>query len=89
MICVDAESIGVRVADKDLFTEVSLTVRRGDRVAVIGVNGTGKSTLLRVLAGVQEPDSGTIRFGRGLRPYGRLPCRRVSRGLLFSRACLV
>lgn len=41
--------------------DVSVTLRRGDRLGVIGRNGAGKSTLLRTLAGIIEPDRGTIR----------------------------
>ena len=44
-----------------LLDGVSVYVDRGDKVGVIGVNGTGKSTLLRLLAGVEEPDEGTVR----------------------------
>src|SRR5581483_11434823 len=53
--------------DRPLFESLSLTISTGDRLGVVGVNGTGKSTLLRVLAGVAEPESGTVRRGRGLR----------------------
>jgi ATP-binding cassette subfamily F protein uup len=67
MICVDAERITVAVADKELFRDLSVTIARGDRVAVLGVNGAGKTTLLHVLAGARPPDGGVVRFGRGLR----------------------
>ena len=67
MILVDAESVSVSLPNRPLFTNVSLTVSDGDRIGVVGLNGTGKSTLLRVLAGTQSPDSGTVRFGRGAR----------------------
>ena len=50
-----------------LFKALSLTVARGDRVGVLGVNGTGKSTLLRVLVGEAEPEAGVVRRGRGVR----------------------
>ncbi len=53
--------------DRPLFTELSLTVASGDRIGVVGINGTGKSTLLRVLAGDVLPASGTVRRGRGVR----------------------
>jgi ATP-binding cassette subfamily F protein uup len=46
---------------------VSLTVSDGDRIGVVGLNGCGKSTLLRILAGETEPESGTVRRGRGAR----------------------
>ena len=43
-----------------VLAEVELTVAAGDRTAVVGPNGTGKSTLLRLLAGLEQPDSGEI-----------------------------
>ena len=49
---------------RTLFADVSVTLAAGDRLGVVGINGTGKSTLLRVLAGGEEPESGTIRWGR-------------------------
>ncbi len=52
--------------DRALFDAVSVTVSTGDRIGVIGINGTGKSTLLRVLAGTTVPESGEVRFGRGV-----------------------
>ncbi len=53
--------------DRDLFRDVSLTVSRGERVGVLGINGTGKSTLLRTICGEVAPESGEIRFGQGVR----------------------
>ena len=50
-----------------LFEGLSMTVADGERVGVVGVNGTGKSTLLRVLAGKDVPDAGVVRRGRGTR----------------------
>jgi ATP-binding cassette subfamily F protein uup len=67
MICVDAERVGVAQPDKPLFSDLSVTIERGDRVAVVGVNGSGKTTLLRVLTGALTPDHGVVRFGRGVR----------------------
>lgn len=64
---VDLERVSARTPDRTLFEELSLTVSDGDRIGVVGINGTGKSTLLRVLAGVSRPDSGEIRRGRDAR----------------------
>src|SRR5438105_11661618 len=67
MIRVDLERVSARRPDRPLFESLSLTVSTGDRLGVVGVNGTGKSTLLRVLAGAAEAESGTVRRARGLR----------------------
>ncbi len=66
MILLDAVELTVSRPDRELFRDVSVTVRRGDRIGVVGINGTGKSTLLRVLAGSRTPDRGQVRFGRGV-----------------------
>src|SRR5665213_1863512 len=55
------------MADRTLFGDLSVTIHSGDRLGVVGINGTGKSTLLRVLAGRLDPDSGAVRQGRGVR----------------------
>ena len=66
-ILVDLERVTARRPDRPLFENLSLTVSTGDRLGVVGVNGTGKSTLLRVLAGSAEPEAGVVRRNRGLR----------------------
>ena len=66
-VLVDLQDVGVTVADRALFADLSVTVTTGDRLGVVGINGTGKSTLLRVLAGRAEPDTGVVRRGRGTR----------------------
>ncbi len=66
-VLVDAARVSVRRADRVLFDELSVTVTDQDRLGVVGINGTGKSTLLRVLAGIQAPEGGQVRPGRGVR----------------------
>jgi ATP-binding cassette subfamily F protein uup len=66
-VLVDLAAVTVRRPDRPLFDDLSLTVADGERVGVVGINGTGKSTLLRVVAGVDTPDGGTVRRGRGTR----------------------
>ncbi|MGE0880150.1 MAG: ABC-F family ATP-binding cassette domain-containing protein [Acidimicrobiia bacterium] len=67
MILVDADKVGMWRPDRPLFTDVSLTVSTGDRIGVVGINGGGKSTLLRVLAGSITPEAGMVRRGRDVR----------------------
>jgi ABC transport system ATP-binding/permease protein len=66
-VLVDLEDVSVIRPDRALFQDLSVTVSDGERLGVVGINGTGKSTLLRVIAGVQEPDGGRVRRGRGSR----------------------
>ncbi len=66
-ILVDASNVTVTRSDRVLFSSLSVTVSDGDRLGVVGINGTGKSTLLRVVAGTQLPESGEVRRGRGVR----------------------
>ena len=58
-----AKSFGVNVVLKD----VSFTLQQGDRIGLVGVNGCGKSTLMRIIAGLDSPDSGEISIVRGTR----------------------
>ncbi|MEO6989110.1 MAG: ABC-F family ATP-binding cassette domain-containing protein [Aquihabitans sp.] len=67
MILLDATGLSASRPGRQLFDDVSLTMSTGDRLAIVGINGTGKSTLLRVLAGRDEPETGTVRRGRGTR----------------------
>jgi ATP-binding cassette subfamily F protein uup len=64
-LLVDLERVSVRTADRSLFEDLSLTVFHGDRIGVVGINGTGKSTLLGVMAGTVTPEAGEVRRGRG------------------------
>jgi ATP-binding cassette subfamily F protein uup len=66
-VLVDLERVTARSPDRALFDELSLTISEGDRLGVVGINGAGKSTLLRVLAGAADPESGSVRRGRGAR----------------------
>lgn len=57
------ENITKAYGDRTIFDSVSLGVNEGDKIGVIGVNGTGKSTLLKIIAGLIEPDTGTVTKG--------------------------
>ena len=67
-----AENISKAYTLKTLLNGATLYVEDGDKMGVIGVNGTGKSTLLKVLAGLEEPDAGSVSRGRNVR-VGYLP----------------
>lgn len=56
-----AEEIRVAPGGEPLLSGVDITVLRGDRLAIVGENGRGKTTLLHILAGVREPDSGDVK----------------------------
>jgi ATP-binding cassette, subfamily F, member 3 len=58
------DRIGKRYAGRAVLDDLSLEVQRGDRIALVGPNGVGKSTLLRVIAGLEAPDVGSVEPGR-------------------------
>jgi len=62
-----AENISKSYGADNLFENVSLGINEGDKCGLIGVNGTGKSTLLRILAGFEEADEGSITSKNGLK----------------------
>jgi len=65
MILIDVDAVTVTRPERDLLRDVSVTVSTGDRIGIVGINGTGKSTLLRLIAGVDVADSGQVRRGSG------------------------
>ena len=67
MNILNVESLSKTYGEKVLFDKISLGINKGDKVGVIGVNGTGKSTLLKIIAGIEEPDEGQIIKGSSVR----------------------
>ena len=63
---LQAEGLEKRFGERILFRDLHMHVRAGDRIALIGDNGTGKTTLLRCLIGEDKPDAGQIRWGTGV-----------------------
>ncbi|HBN79942.1 MAG TPA: ABC transporter, partial [Ruminococcaceae bacterium] len=72
MILLTAEKISKNYGIRPLIDHLSLTVSEGDKIGIIGVNGTGKTTLLKMLAGIEPPDGGEISRSSALR-VGYLP----------------
>ncbi len=61
------EKLGKAYGRRVVFDGLSLTIRRGERWAVMGRNGAGKTTLLRIIAGALAPDAGSVRLGANLK----------------------
>ncbi len=67
MILLSAQNISKTYMERKVLNNVSFFLNEGDKVGIIGINGTGKSTLLRILAGAEEADSGNIIRTNGVR----------------------
>ncbi len=63
---VTIEHLSKVYTERQIFQDTDFSLQEGEKVALIGVNGTGKSTLLRILAGLEEPDDGSIAMRREL-----------------------
>lgn len=66
MSVINVEHISKLYGDKLVLENLSCSVDEGDKIGIIGINGTGKSTLLRIIAGEEEADEGKIIFSNGL-----------------------
>ncbi|MEQ9015261.1 MAG: ATP-binding cassette domain-containing protein [Marinovum algicola] len=65
---IEAEAISKTFGDKPICRDFSLRIQRGDRVAFVGPNGVGKTTLLKILLGEIAPDAGRVTLGTNLMP---------------------
>ena len=72
MNVLTAENITKAYSERVLLDHASFSLQEGEKVGVIGVNGMGKSTLLRIVAGAEEPDEGTVITGNSVK-IGYLP----------------
>lgn len=66
MNILNAEKVSKTFGEKVLFDNVTLGINKGDKIGVIGVNGTGKSTFLKIIAGIEETDAGQITKGKNV-----------------------
>lgn len=66
MNLVTIEHLSKSYTERLLFDDTAFSINEGEKVGLIGINGTGKSTLLKIVAGLEEPDEGTVVRGRNL-----------------------
>ncbi len=64
---ITAEELSKSYGSLEVFTDVDLAIDKGSRVVILGLNGAGKTTMLRILAGVDQPDTGQVVAGHGLK----------------------
>ena len=69
MNLINIEHISKIYGEKVIFDDASFGVQQGDKIGIVGINGTGKSTLLKVVAGEEIPDEGQVVRQNGLDGY--------------------
>jgi sulfate transport system ATP-binding protein len=79
---IEVDGVSKRYGDTDALCDVSVTVPNGSLTALLGPSGGGKTTLLRVIAGLEVPDTGTVRMDG--REVTRVPVRRRGIGFVFQ-----
>src|SRR5579884_416255 len=67
MSILTAEALSLSFGARDVFTGIGLDVPKGAKIGLVGPNGVGKTSLLRILCGVDPPDSGSVRLATGTR----------------------
>ena len=67
-LVVNVDGVSKAFENKTIVENLTLKVTRGERIALVGPNGVGKTTVLNMLTGVLEPDSGTVKMGMNLLP---------------------
>jgi len=65
-VVVEVNDVAKRYGDKTVFSKARFNIERGDRIALVGVNGAGKSTMIRLLSGVETPSEGELKLGHNV-----------------------
>ncbi|HVH30141.1 MAG TPA: ABC-F family ATP-binding cassette domain-containing protein, partial [bacterium] len=68
-VVVRLQGVGKRYADSDILSDVDLEIYRAERIGLLGANGVGKTTLLKVIAGLEPPSRGRVMLGSGVRAH--------------------
>ena len=69
---ISIEGLTVEFGGNPLFNDITYVINKKDRIALVGKNGAGKSTMLKIIAGLQQPTSGVVNFPKDL-TIGYLP----------------
>lgn len=69
---IDLTNLSVQFTGENLFENVNLRINKNDKIALVGSNGTGKSTLLKIIYGIEKPETGSVSRQKGIR-IGYLP----------------
>ncbi|WFQ79259.1 ATP-binding cassette domain-containing protein [Xenorhabdus sp. SF857] len=64
---IHCNKVNFSINSKPLFSNLSITIKENDKISLVGYNGTGKTHLLKLLAGIEKPDDGVIEYANGLR----------------------
>lgn len=72
MNILNIEHVSKIFGEKTIFDDVSCGIHEGDKIGIIGINGTGKTTLLKIIAGIEEPDEGQVIRQNGIK-FSYLP----------------
>ncbi len=88
MNLINIENLTKAYAERKLFDQASFSVQEGEKIGVVGINGTGKSTLLKILAGKEEADEGTVTMANGL-VLRYLPQQPVFNGAKTALDCVL
>ncbi len=65
-LVAELQRVGKRYGEKEVFRDVSCNIERGDRIALVGVNGAGKSTMIKLLAGSEQTTAGSLKLGHNV-----------------------
>jgi ATP-binding cassette subfamily F protein uup len=63
---IDAKGVSFSYGEREIVRDVTMRIHRGDRIAIVGPNGVGKTTLLKLLTGQLQPHTGNVKLGQGL-----------------------
>ena len=87
---LSAEHLSINFGSRQLLEDVNFYLNEGDKVGVIGINGTGKSTLLKIIIGAQPQTSGTMSFhGAPYEPKTPMDANKAGVGMVFQEQSLI